>query len=228
MNTKMGKVFKIVAIIFMAMTAAMNLLGGAGTVCAAFLTKQFPPMWPLLDYQWLYQFLMITTILTGIAGIWATIKLIRGGTNAYRNTMIVLGIGTVLSATQYTASMLIRGAAAPANVKFLTNFVTLLIFLLFKLPGLRDKVDFTRDTGSKGTSGGLAAFVAGTLILSAFAWVPPQAHTFQGENWVLVLEIPMMISGFSLVFGGLTALIRALVSSFNQGIEKTLTKNTGF
>lgn len=227
MNTKMGKFYKIVAIIFMAMTAAMNLLGGAGTVCAAFLTKQYPPMWSLLDYQWLYQFLMITTILTGIAGIWATIKLIRGGATVYRNALIVLIIGSLLSVTQYIASMLIRGAATPANVKFYTNFITLLIFLAFKLPALRERVDFTSGTKSKGISGGLAAFVAGTLVLSTFAWVPP-SHTYQGDNWVLVLEIPLMLSGFLLLFGGLITLIQALFASMKQDVEKELIENKGY
>ncbi len=224
MNSKLGKALKIIAIIFMAMTAAMNLLGGVGTVCAAFLTKQYPPMWPILDYQWLYQFLMITTILTGIAGIWATIKLIRGGSFVYRNALIVLVIGSLLSATQYIASMIIRGAATPANVKFFTNIITLIIFLLLNLPGLRQKVDFSSSSKSKGTGGGLAAFVAGIMVLSAFSWVSP-SHTYQGDNWVLVLELPLMLSGFFLMFGGLAALVRSLIISINQQADPTWAEN---
>lgn len=214
MNSKLGKALKIIAIIFLAMTAAMNLLGGAGTVCAAFLTKKFPPMWPLLDYQWLYQGLMITTILTGIAGIWATIKLIHGGTKVYRNALTVLIVGSLLGATQYIASQIIRGAATPANVKFFTNFITLLIFLLLRLPGVRNKIDFSLGTKSKNIDGGLAAFVSGLLILSTFIWVTP-THTYQGENWVFVLELPLIISGLSLTLGGLYALIRALLKTIN-------------
>jgi len=96
MNDKSGRTLRIIAIVFMGLTAAMNILGGIGTVCAAFLTKQFPPMWALLDYQWLYQSLMIATIIVGIAGVWATIVLIRGRATAYRNALIVLVIGTIL------------------------------------------------------------------------------------------------------------------------------------
>lgn len=210
MTNKSGKIIKIIAIIFMAMTAAMNLLGGAGTVCAAFLTKKFPPMWALLDYQWLYQALMITTILTGIAGIWATVKLVRGGEKVYKNALIVLGVGSVLGLIQYVASMILRGAATPANVKFFTNFVTLVIFLLLMLPGLRARVDFTKKSGSRGTSGGLAAFVAGLVVLSTFIWASP-SHTYLGENWVLVLEIPLVIFGSLLTIGGLIVFIRSLV-----------------
>jgi len=72
MEQSSGKGLRIFAIVFMGMTAAMNILGGIGTVCAAFLTKDFPPMWVFYDYQWQYQVLMITTILIGIAGTWVT------------------------------------------------------------------------------------------------------------------------------------------------------------
>jgi hypothetical protein len=215
MTSKSGRALKIIAIILMAMTAAMNLLGGSGTVCAAFLTKQYPPMWPLLDYQWLYQTLMITTIITGIAGIWATVKLVRGGETAYRNALIILGIGSALGLTQYVASQIIRGAATPANMKFFTNFVTLIVFLLLRLPGLREKVDFSESSNSKGTNGGLAATVAGIIILSAFLWVSP-SHTYMGDNWVLVLEMPLLISGSILTVGGLIVFTWSLLSTFRE------------
>ena len=35
--SNIGKILWVVAIIFMGLTATMNLLGGTGTVCAAFL-----------------------------------------------------------------------------------------------------------------------------------------------------------------------------------------------
>lgn len=105
----LGKILKIVAIVFMGLTAAMNLLGGVGTVCAAFLTENFESMAPLLPYQWLYQPLMILTILTAIAGGWVTIRLIGGGERARRNALIVLIIGSVLATIHVVASLAIRG-----------------------------------------------------------------------------------------------------------------------
>ena len=69
----MSKTLKIVAIIFFALTASMNLLGGIGTTCAAFIDK-FSSVLGVLDYQWLYQIFVVTTVLLGIAGIWATVK----------------------------------------------------------------------------------------------------------------------------------------------------------
>ena len=65
---KTGNTLRTIAIVGMGLTATMNIVGGIGTVCAAFLTKDFPPMWSLLEYQWLYQVLMIVTILLGLGG----------------------------------------------------------------------------------------------------------------------------------------------------------------
>ena len=81
----------------------MNLLGGIGTSCAAFLTEQYPDYMALIDegMQWLYQGLVITTVLIGLAGIWVIIELIRGKQNAFRNALIVLVIGTILAGIQY-------------------------------------------------------------------------------------------------------------------------------
>jgi hypothetical protein len=209
MNDKSGKTLRIIAIVFMGLTAAMNILGGIGTVCAAFLTKQFPPMWALLDYQWLYQSLMIVTIIVGIAGVWATIVLIRGRATAYRNALIVLVIGSVLGAIQYYASMTLRGSATPANMKFFINAFTLLFFLLLKLPGLRDRVDFTKpgDEETQATTSGLTAVVTGLFVLTTSIWAGP-SHSIEGENWVLVLQGQLIATGILLTIVGIRSLLR--------------------
>ncbi len=209
MNDKTGRTLRIIAIIFMGLTAAMNILGGIGTVCAAFLTKQFPPMWTLLEYQWLYQSLMITTIIVGIAGVWATIVLIRGRATAYRNALIVLVIGSVLGAIQYYASMTLRGSATPANMKFFINALTLLFFLLLKIPGLRDRVDFTKpgDEETQAATVGLTAVVTGLFVLTTSIWAGP-SHSIEGENWVLVLQGQLVATGILLTIVGVRSLLR--------------------
>ena len=209
MNDKSGRTLRIIAIVFMGLTAAMNILGGIGTVCAAFLTKQFPPMWALLDYQWLYQSLMIATIIVGIAGVWATIVLIRGRATAYRNALIVLVIGTILGAVQFYASMTLRGSATPANVKFGINAITLLFFLLLKLPGLRDRVDFSKpgDEETQATTAGMTAVVTGLFVLTTSIWAGP-SHSIVGENWVLVLQGQLVATGILLTIGGVRSLLR--------------------
>jgi hypothetical protein len=95
-------------------------------------------------------------------------------------------------------------------VKFYINFATLILFLLLRLPGLKEKVDFERKGSSSRTGGGLAAFIAGVVILSTFIWAAP-SHTYMGENWVLVLEMPLLLVGSLLTVGGLAAFIRSLL-----------------
>jgi hypothetical protein len=208
---KTGKAFRITALIFMGMTAAMNVLGGAGTSCAAFSNNVGYRLAfkELQDFRWLYQGLVITTIIIGIAGIWATIKLVQGGPSVYRNTLIILIIGVALSGIHYFASMSLRGKAAPA-IKFYINVFTLLLFLLYLIPWIKARVDFSTPITKieKTASAGAAAFIAGVITLTVFSWAGP-THTFFGENWVYVFYWPLIVSGGCLTVGGMGALLRA-------------------
>ncbi|NIM93256.1 MAG: hypothetical protein GTO18_06050 [Anaerolineales bacterium] len=221
MEDKTGKTLRTIGIVLMGATAAMNLLGGIGTVCAAFFTRDWPPMWALYDYRLLYQVLMIVTILIGIVNVWVTVQLILGGENVYRNAVIILVVGSVVAGTQLVASELLRGKGVPTNMKFYANLITLIYFLILKLPSLRDRVDFSepRDTSAPTTAGGLAAIVAGVLLLTVHLWVG-SSHIFEGENWVFVLDMPLSVGGLILFFGGL-----GLV--FRSRIERTLTSILG-
>jgi len=212
MNDKQSQALRTAAIVLAGMTAAMNVLGGIGTSCAAFFTRDFPPMWALYDYRWLYQALVVTTTLLGIAGVWATIGLSRGNKNAFRNTLILLVIGTVLGGIQMYASLALRGKALPANVKFYINALTLVVFLVYRLPVIRDRVDFSKsvDGADRTTAGGLAAIVAACIVLSTAAWAGP-SHTFQGENWVHLLQTPLNVLGAILALVGLGLLVRVAV-----------------
>lgn len=222
MNKVSGKVLRVFAIVLMAMTGAMNILGGVGTSCAAFFTKNYPPYWVLIkpvDYRWLYQSFVITTLAIGIAGIAITIGLVRGGKHAYRNALIVLGIGTVLNAIHYFTSLTVIGKAAPANVVFYINVFTLIVFLILAIPGLRKMVDFSRSgkNTDKMTGGGVAAMVAGAVILSTPMWVGA-SHVYMGSNWVDLLALPIYISGTILVLSGLALLARGAWITQDQEI----------
>lgn len=198
--------------IFLGLTATMNLLGGTGTVCAAFLTKQYPPMWALYDYRLLYQILMITTIATGIAGIWALMGLVRRKENGFRNALIILAIGAVLGGVHVAASLILRGKAVPANVKLYLNIITLVLFLILRLPGVWEKINFNgpADKGENSLSGGLAAIISGGITLSTFIWAGP-SHTYQGVNWVLVLDKLLVEFGLLLLIGGIGLIIHWLL-----------------
>lgn len=214
MGDRTGKVLRTVGIIFFGLATLMNLLGGVGTSCAAFFTRQYPPFSALIEenMQWLYQGLVITTVLVGLAGIWAIVQLIRGRKNAFRNALIVLVIGTILAGIQYYYSLQLFGKAAPANVKFFSNVLALIIFLIYLIPGIREKVNFERNTGGadKDTAGGLAAIMAGIILLMTPVWAGP-SHTFQGENWVNLLQTPLYISGILLTGAGIALLLKVAV-----------------
>jgi len=216
---KTGNALRITAIVFMGLTAAMNLVGGVGTTCVAFSSNVVYRMAfiDLMDYRWLYQGLVVTTVLIGIAGVWAVIKLVRGGPTVYRDALIVLVIGTILGGTQFIASLTLRGKATPANVKFFTNLFTLIIFLLFKAPGIREKVDFSHPGGKAETTSaaGMAAIIAGLLMLTVFHWAAP-SHTYNGENWVYVFEMPLIVVGTVLTLGGIGALLRVAFDLFSR------------
>ncbi len=219
MNDRTGKVLRSVGLIFFGLATAMNLLGGIGTTCAAFLTKQYPPYWALIkqDMQWLYQGLVITTVLIGLVGIWVLIELIRGKKNAFRNALIVLVIGTILAGIQFYYSMQLFGKATPANVKFFSNALTLVLFLIFLIPGVKQKVNFSKDNGGtdKDTAAGLAAIMVGILLLTTPVWAGP-SHTFQGTNWVHLLQTELNISGILLIGGGIAILTRVLFDVIRQ------------
>jgi hypothetical protein len=197
----------------------MNLLGGIGTSCAAFLTEQYPDYMALIDegMQWLYQGLVITTVLIGLAGIWVIIELIRGKQNAFRNALIVLVIGTILAGIQYYFSQQLFGKAAPANMKFYFNVASLILFLIFLIPGVKQRVNYSREDRENDvdTAGGLAAIAMGVLILTTPIWAGP-SHTSQGENWVDLLQTELILSGILLLGLGIYFLVRNILGFNNH------------
>ena len=213
---KTGNTLRTIAIVGMGLTATMNIVGGIGTVCAAFLTKDFPPMWALLDYQWLYQALMIVTILIGIAGVWVTVRLIRGGPGTYRWALITLVLGTIVAGIQVYASFVLRGKTVPANIKLYTNLVTLIYFLVLRIPSLFDRVRFDepREPSAQTPSAGLAATVSGAVVFTTILWAGP-SHTFEGNNWVAVLDGTLIATGLILMLSGLGLLLRAYSKRFS-------------
>ena len=214
-----AKSLRVIAILLLGMTAAINLLGGTGTYCAAFSSNVGYRMAfkAIMDYRWIYQIVMVGTVLTGIAGIMALVKLLKGKPGVYRFTMILLIIGTLLGGTQFFASMILRGKATPANVKFFTNVVTLVYFFILGLPGIKDKIDFSNpsDKSETNSAGGLVAFLAGIITLTIFSWAGP-SHTFFGENWVFVFETPLLIVGTILIVGGFLTVLREVLNHLSQ------------
>jgi hypothetical protein len=212
MNDRQGTTLRMTAIILMGATAAMNIVGGIGTVCAAFLTKEFPMLWSLYDYRWLYQIVMIVTIIIGVAGVWLTITLSRGRKNTFRNSLILLVLGTIVAGTQVYASMSLRGKAVPANFKLYANAITLIVFLFLLIPKYRAQAGFDQEgsASSSNMAKGLAAIVGGIIVFTTQIWVGT-SHTFDGHNWVEVLATPLTISGALLILLGIGSFLKPLI-----------------
>jgi hypothetical protein len=232
MNT-VGKVLRIVAIVFLGLTSVMNLMGGVGTTCAAFgFTLEYRTAFQeLQEYTWLYQVLVFTTIAIGLGGIWATYALAKGKPKAYRNSLIILIIGTLLAAVHYIASQTLRGSAAPANMKFFINAFTLAIFLVIRIPGIWKQIEFSAPDDEIGgvAAGGFAAIAAGGVVLSVASWAGP-SHTYFGQNWVLVLERALELSGTVLILGGVTLLAWCILTMTRRALgqpaaEKVIVKD---
>jgi hypothetical protein len=219
---KTGKILRIAAIILLGLTAAMNLLGGAGTSCAAFSNNIGYRMAfkELMDYRWLYQALVVTTILVGFAGVWGLIQLVRGSEKVFRNVLIILVVGSILAAVHYFASMALRGKAAPANVKMYINVFTLIVFLIFTIPGIRSKIDFS-SPGNKHISNsatGMTAIIAGVLCLTVFHWAGP-SHTYFQQNWTYVFYTPLVTIGLALTLWGGARIVGVFWEIFSQEVK---------
>jgi hypothetical protein len=195
-------IIRISAIVLMGLTVAFTLLGGIGSTCAAFLTENFASMSPLLHYKWLYQLLVIVSVAIGLWGIRALIGLVKGKVWAYRESLLVLIVGGVTALIQIMASRSLRGASMPTDVRLYVTLLTMIVFLILRLPGIWEKVNFTHQKGySTGMAGGLAAISLGIMVLTVQLWAGP-SHTFDGFNFANAWSLPMTAAGLALTTFG--------------------------
>jgi hypothetical protein len=140
----------------------------------------------------------------------------------YRTALIVLIVGTLIGAVHYISSLTLNGKAAPANVKFFLNLITLLVFLALNLPSVRKNIDFTSGGSGKtekSAAAGMAAIVIGIIVLTVFDWAAP-THMLNGQNLAYVFYAPLMVSGLTFLVGGLGTLVWSVFSMFNHEIEQ--------
>jgi hypothetical protein len=200
-----GKIIRISAIILFALTTFFNLMGGLGTSCVALNpTRWSPAMAKLAPYQWLYILLMITATVVAVWGIFVTIALARGKGPAYRNALIVLALSALAAGIQTYASIALRGKGAPQNMRFYITLLTLVVFLILRLPPIWKRIGGFRRGGDADwqTPAGLAAFAGGLVMLTTPLWAGPTHIGPDGAHWVNVLRLPLLLGGALLAFGG--------------------------
>ena len=207
-NSLFAKFLRFIGIALMGLTAAFTLLGGAGTTCVAIDPTGFgESMAPLAKFQWLYVLFVLAGIAIGIWGIRATIKLVRGTSDSYLTSIKALVAGVAVGGLHIYMSRLLRGKSMPVDAVVYTTILTLVIFLIFRIPGIWRGVNFDKGVNN-GNTGGLAASI--TLILVgvsvlALPFMMTETHTFVagGINWAATWSLPLNLIGFLLIVGGL-------------------------
>ncbi|MBT3321106.1 MAG: hypothetical protein HN392_02360 [Anaerolineae bacterium] len=218
----MGKFLRFIGILFMGLTSALIFLSGVGTTCVALDAMQYEGMEAIAQYQWLYILYVLAFVAFGIMGIRATIALVRGKENAYRDSVIILVLSLIVGAIHMATSRALREGGSSMPLDFIVYAVvfTLILFLLFGIPAIKVKVDFERgDDNGKTAAGGMTAIVMGMLVSSVQMWAGP-THIFDGVNLADAFHAQMMIGGGILFIIGLGMFIYAALNSAT--VSKTL------
>jgi hypothetical protein len=211
----MGKALRIIGIVLMGLTAAFTVLGGAGTTCVALAAEEYPAFKAIAPYKWLYMLFVIVTLAIGVMGIRAVFMLVKGRVNAYRYSLTTMILGILVGGIHMAVSRSLRGSSMPVDGVVYTTVLTLIVFLIYRIPGIWEKVDFERaggeeDIGSKAAS--ITLLLTGIQTLTVQYWAGP-THTMNGINWADAWHLSMSILGWGLVFSGVSILIFTLLSS---------------
>lgn len=210
-DTWWAKTLRILGIVLMAVTAAFTLLGGAGTSCVAFNPTGFGPTFAgIAPYQWLWILFVVIGVVVGVLGIRAVVLLVRGASQAYRYAVVLLVIGTLLNLIHMLASRALRGSSMPVDAVFFANLLTLIVFLLFRLPRIWQGVNYEKppeekETGKQAASIAMAA--TGVLTLTIQTMMAP-THTINGINYADVWHTTLTIIGGALLAGSVVVAIR--------------------
>lgn len=203
-NTWWGKILRFIGIVLMALTGGFTLLGGIGTSCAALFPTKWESMAPLASFQWLYILFVLSGIVIGVWGIWATVKLVRGTTDAYRMSLYALVIGVVIGGFHIYMSRMLRGKSMPVDAVVYITVLTLAVFLLLRIPLIWQGANFEKgDSKSNRMAGGVAAILLGLMTLTIQYTMGP-THTWNSINYANAFNTLMISTGIGLLILGAT------------------------
>ncbi len=201
-NSFFAKFLRFIGIVLMGLTGGFTLLGGVGTSCAALFPTNYDSMVALAPFQWLYVLFVLIGIALGVMGIRATIMLVKGADTSYRDALYVLIAGVAVGFIHIFASRALRGSSMPVDAVVYTTVLTLVIFLLFKIPAIWQGVDFTKgNVKSNKPAGGAAATLLGVMTLTIQFTMGP-THTWDNVNYAEAFNTSMMGIGIGLLFIG--------------------------
>ncbi|MCC6145943.1 MAG: hypothetical protein IT308_00090 [Anaerolineaceae bacterium] len=217
-NKWWAKLLHIVGIVLMSLTAAFTLMGGIGTTCVALNPTGFGGTFAgIASFQWLWILFVLIGIAAGVMGVRAVVMLIKGKKHAYRATIIALLVGTILNAVHMFASRALRGGSMPVDGVLYANVLTLVVFLLFRIPAIWQGINFEKPTSNprvdkNATSFALAA--VGLLTLTIQFMMAP-THTLNGINYADVWHATLSILGSGLVLSGILTILAPKLSGLS-------------
>jgi hypothetical protein len=204
-NKWWARFLRIVGIVLMGLTAAFTLMGGAGTTCVALNPTGYAGKFAgIAPFQWLWVLFVLVGVAAGIMGVRAVVLLVKGTKNAWRYALIALIIGTLSNAIHVFASRALRGGSLPVDMVLYTNAITLIVFLLFRIPGIWQGVNFEKPDRAKTTGGNAAALAmaASGLLTLGIQFVMAPSHTISGINYADVWHLALSIIGGALILIG--------------------------
>jgi hypothetical protein len=215
-NKWWAKLLRILGIVFMSLTALFTILAGAGTSCVALNPTGFGDKFaPIAKFQWLYILFVLLTVAIGVMGVRAVVLLIRGRRNAYRYSMIALLLGTLVGAIHMAFSRSLRGGSSmPVDMVVYTTVLTLLIFLLFRIPAVWQGVNFEHPAGGNknGKQAAAIALAACGLLSLTIQFLMAPTHTLGGINYADVWHTTLTLLGLVLVLGGMVTAVHTRVA----------------
>ena len=210
-NKLWAKILRIVGIVMMGLTAVFTVMGGAGTTCVALNPGGFGRKFSgIAPFQWLYILFVIVTLGFGVMEVRAVVLLIRSRPNAYRYSVIALAGGTITGVIHIIVSRALRGGSMPVDMVTYTSLLTLVLFLIFRIPGLWEPIGFGKPAASNttGMSGGLASIACGAVALTIQYWMGA-THTIGGVNYADIWHVQLQLAGWLLIITGILALLWA-------------------
>jgi hypothetical protein len=202
----MAKLLRFIGIVFMSLTAFFTLMGGIGTTCVALAAEKYGSMAAIAPYKWLYVLFVLVTTAIGVMGIRAVILLIKRRANAYNYALLTLVLGVVVGVIHMLVSRSLRGSSMPVDAVVYTTVLTLIIFLIFRIPPVWAKMNFSNASkNEETTSGGVAAIVCGVMALTIQYTMAP-THTISGVNYADAFHTAMTLTGVGLLLLGISLL----------------------
>lgn len=205
MKNGFSKFLRVVAIVLMGLTAVLTIFAGAGTTCVALAAEKFGGKMALIaPYKWLYILFVLVTLAIGVVGVRALVQLIKGNPGSYRLALITLIAGIVVGVIHITASRSIRGASMPVDAIVYVTVLTLIIFLILRIPSIWEGVGLEKPVDNKNLPRSAAAItlaLSGLLTLTVQYWAGP-THIFGGVNYADAWHHQLAIVGWGMIVLG--------------------------